>query len=149
MSSDSKPRINEVLPGDAWGILEGDSSAIMVDVRTRAEWAYVGIPDVSSLGLPLLQVEWMRLPNMSLNPHFVGEVLEQLGDQVPDRILFICRSGIRSLKAALAVQEYLDSLGQKCECLNVATGFEGDLNDDHHRGKKNGWKVEGLPWRQF
>jgi rhodanese-related sulfurtransferase len=148
MSSDPKPRVREVLPSEAWGILEGDPSAVLVDVRTRSEWAYVGLPDISQLGRQLLLVEWVQLPNLSLNPYFVGEVIGQLGDETPGTLLFICRSGVRSLKAAAVVQAHLDAQGQMSECINVATGFEGDLDESHHRGTKNGWKVEGLPWRQ-
>ncbi len=148
MSSEQKPRIREVFPSETWAILEQDTSAALVDVRTREEWAFVGIPDLTALNRPLLQVEWARLPDMSLNPHFVGEVVEQLGDSAPNHLLFLCRSGVRSLRAAELVQDYLVSIGQDGECLNVATGFEGDLNDDRHRGHKNGWKVAGLPWRQ-
>lgn len=148
MSSDQKPRIREVFPSETWGILEQDPSAALVDVRTREEWAFVGVPDLTALNRPLLQVEWAQLPDMSLNPHFVGEVVEQLGDSAPGHLLFLCRSGVRSLRAADLVRDYLESIGQAGECLNVATGFEGDLNDDRHRGFKNGWKVAGLPWRQ-
>lgn len=148
MSSGPKPRVREVLPSEAWAILEGEPSAVLVDVRTRAEWAYVGLPDISVFDRQPLLVEWVQLPNLSPNPHFVGEVIGQLGDTAPGKLLFICRSGVRSLRAAAAVQAYLDGVGQESECLNVAAGFEGDLDDDRHRGTKNGWKVEGLPWRQ-
>lgn len=149
MTTGAKPRINEVLPEAAWDILEDDSSAVLVDVRTKSEWAFVGVPDLSSLSSArLLQVEWAQLPNMSRNPRFVGEVLEQLGDKIPHTFLFLCRSGVRSEASAIAVQEHLAGLGQKAECVNVLGGFEGDLNEDGHRGRKNGWKVAGLPWRQ-
>lgn len=85
MNAAAKPVISEVLPKAAWEILEGgDPTAVLVDVRTKSEWAFVGgVPDLSSLGRCLLQVEWAQLPNMSQNPRFVGEVLEQLGDQMP------------------------------------------------------------------
>lgn len=148
MCSASNPRIGEVLPSEAWKILETDPEAVLIDVRTRAEWAFVGLPDLGPLGKTLVQAEWVQLPDMSRNPHFVGEVMEQLGDFAPRRLLFLCRSGARSLKAAEAVDEYLGVLGQEAECINVLTGFEGDLDDNRHRGVKNGWKVEGLAWRQ-
>jgi len=148
MSSAVKPLIGEVLPREAWDVLGTTPNAVLVDVRTRAEWAFVGVPDLTALNRPLLQVEWAQLPDMSMNPHFVGEVMEQLGDMVPEKLLFLCRSGVRSLRAAEAVQAHLASIDQNGICLNVTSGFEGDLNEDRHRGAKNGWKVEGLAWRQ-
>jgi len=148
MDSVAKPRIKEVLPEAAWEILERDPSAVLVDVRTKSEWAFVGVPDLSSLTSRLLQVEWAQLPNMSRNPRFVGEVLEQLGDKIPQTFLFLCRSGVRSEAGAIAVLDHLASLGQGAECVNILGGFEGDLNEGGHRGHKNGWKVAGLPWRQ-
>ncbi|MCI2400232.1 hypothetical protein MN188_12590 [Aliiroseovarius sp. N1Y82] len=85
---------------------------------------------------------------MSQNPRFVGEVLEQLGDHIPHTFLFLCRSGVRSEAGALAVQAHLAGMGQDAECINILGGFEGDLDENGHRGSKNGWKVAGLPWRQ-
>lgn len=148
MNAVAEPGIKEVLPEDAWRILEGDPTAVLVDVRTRSEWAFVGMPDLSSLGRRLLQVEWAQLPNMSPNPRFVGEVLEQMGDHMPSTFLFLCRSGVRSAAGAKAVLAQLDAMGQQADCVNVLGGFEGDLDDHGHRGCTNGWKVAGLPWRQ-
>ena len=148
MNAAAEPKISEVLPRAAWEILEGDPTAVLVDVRTRSEWAFVGVPDLSSLGRRLLQVEWAQLPNMSQNPRFVGEVLEQLGDQMPKVFLFLCRSGVRSAAGARAVKAQLMAQGHEAECVNVLGGFEGDLDEHAHRGCVNGWKVEELPWRQ-
>ncbi|WP_421702422.1 rhodanese-like domain-containing protein [Aliiroseovarius sp.] len=148
MNAAAEPIISEVLPKAAWDILEGDPTAVLVDVRTKSEWAFVGVPDLSSLGRRLLQVEWAQLPNMSQNPRFVGEVLEQLGDQMPKVFLFLCRSGVRSAAGARAVKAQLMAQGHEADCVNVLGGFEGDLDEHAHRGCVNGWKVEELPWRQ-
>lgn len=148
MGSAEKPSVSEVLPGQAWEILMRDPAAVLVDVRTGAEWAFVGIPDLDSLGRAPLLVEWAQLPGMSINPDFVAQVMAGLGGEIPSRLLFLCRSGVRSLHAARAVKAGLGEAGRECECLNVATGFEGDLDGKRHRGNKNGWKVAGLPWRQ-
>ncbi len=148
MSSDAAPDIKQLSPKAAWDLLGEDPTAILIDVRTKSEWAFVGMPDLSSLGHRLLLVEWAQLPNMSLNPRFVGEVMEQLGDHMPRAFLFLCRSGVRSDAGARAVQAHLNAMGQQAECVNVLGGFEGDLDEHGHRGCVNGWKVAGLPWRQ-
>lgn len=142
------PEISEVLPGKAWEILERDPAAVLIDVRTMSEWAYVGLPDLSRLGRAPLLVEWAQLPRMSVNPGFVSEVIAGLEGFVPTRLLFLCRSGVRSKSAAEAVAAHFGESGLECECLNVATGFEGDLDEMRHRGRINGWKAAGLPWRQ-
>ncbi len=144
----SGPRIGEVSPDEAWQILEDSSSARLIDVRTRAEWGFVGVPDLKGVGLAPINVEWASFPDMSLNPRFVAEVLEAIGGDTPDNLLFLCRSGVRSLKAASAVAEHFETHEMSVTCLNVAEGFEGDLDPMGHRGGHNGWKARGLAWRQ-
>jgi len=78
----------------------------------------------------------------------VAEALRRDGGRMPSRILFICRSGARSLAAARAVAEAIGPGSGLEHCTNVAEGFEGDLDSDGHRGTLNGWKTRGLPWRQ-
>ena len=148
MSSVEKPRIGEVLPGEAWTVLQEDSGAALIDVRTRAEWTYVGIPDLGPLPNPFLMVEWQQWPDMNENPEFVELVMEQLWGRTPSKLFFLCRSGFRSLKAAEAIAAHFLQIGQLGDCVNVLGGFEGDKDDMHHRGTRNGWKVAGLPWRQ-
>ena len=132
--------LGDVSPGRTWRDLRDRAEAVLVDVRTRAEWAYVGGPDLASLGKPVVQVEWLMFPTMENNPGF----LEQLRERgvMPDRTIYlICRSGVRSRQAAelLALHGYAT--------YNVADGFEGQLDADGHRGV-GGWRAEGLPWRQ-
>ena len=43
---------------DAWARLKSDSRSVLIDVRTIAEWAYVGLPDLSSIGKRPVLVEW-------------------------------------------------------------------------------------------
>lgn len=142
------PQIGEVNPADAWEILQSDPKAQLIDVRTTAEWGFVGVPDVSDLGKSLVCVEWAQYPDMSRNPRFEQSVQEHLGSEVPGPLLFVCRSGARSLKAAQAITTHYLALGHAVECLNVAEGFEGDLDEQSHRGSRNGWKSRGLAWRQ-
>ncbi|WP_328794939.1 rhodanese-like domain-containing protein [Jannaschia marina] len=118
-----------------------------MDVRTSAEWTFVGWSDLSALGKETVQHEWKSWPDMSPNPAFAGALLDEIGE-LPSRILFMCRSGARSMHAAQAVAEALSVRGVEVPCINVAEGFEGDLDENSHRGGLNGWKARGLAWRQ-
>ena len=131
---------------EAYAILEKDSRAVLVDVRTKAEWTYVGVPDLSALGKQTALVEWQEFPSMKVNAEFVAHVQETLrehGASVDAPILFLCRSGARSRAAAIA----MTNAGQ-AQCFNIANGFEGPLDDKHRRGMVDGWKAQGLPWSQ-
>jgi rhodanese-related sulfurtransferase len=131
----------ELSPKQAWERLVRSSSTRLVDVRTDAEWKYVGEPDVTSAGQDLVKVSWHLSPDMRLNSDF----LDQLRGAVrpDDTLLFLCRSGGRSLAAAKAAK----GAGMN-ESYSVAAGFEGDLDENGHRGNKAGWKCQELPWRQ-
>lgn len=130
----------------AWKGLKEHPRAQLVDVRTRAEWTYVGIPDLGPLGKRAVLVEWQTFPDQSVDPRFAERLaneLEALGVQKDDNLFFICRSGSRSLAAARAMA----SVGYRA-CHNVTEGFEGPLDDERHRGSADGWKAAGLPWLQ-
>ncbi|MEO1239303.1 MAG: rhodanese-like domain-containing protein [Pseudomonadota bacterium] len=148
MSGDPGLGVENVLPADAWTILSNDRSSQLIDVRTRAEWGFVGVPDLSELDREPLFIEWSVFPDMSINPRFVADVHDALRGQWPEALLFICRSGVRSRYAAEAVAEALLPKGASTRCMNVAEGFEGDLDPENHRGRLNGWKARGLAWRQ-
>jgi rhodanese-related sulfurtransferase len=126
---------------DAWDRLK--SGARLVDVRTVAEWNFVGLPDLSSLGADVHTVEWQGFPSGAQNPAFVAQVEGELGADKATPVLLLCRSGARSRAAAIA----LTRAGFE-QAFNVAGGFEGDPDAEGHRGKRNGWKAAGLPWRQ-
>ena len=141
----------DVTPQEAWEMVSGDEKAVLVDVRTTAEWAYVGVPDPTSTGRPLVTVQWERYPDGTVNPEFVDELRVALaaigGDAEPREehvrpLLFICRSGVRSKAAARAATAA--GLGPS---FNVLDGFEGQLDGEGHRGA-SGWRAVGLPWRQ-
>ena len=140
--------VGSLNPLEAWDWLGQSRTAVLVDVRTWAEWTFVGVPDLTGLGKAPVCVEWAAFPDMSKNPRFVAALMEKLGGSAPSELLFICRSGVRSLKAAEAVAEHLSDCGQEAACFNVAEGFEGDLDALGHRGCQNGWKARGLAWRQ-
>ena len=130
----------------AWALLASDPVAQLVDVRTVAEWSFVGLPDLSPLAREPHRVEWQGYPSMQINPNFVTDTagrLEAAGAGPDTPILFLCRSGARSRAAAAAMTR---AGFQKA--FNIAGGFEGDIDDEGHRGRINGWKAIGLPWRQ-
>ncbi|TAJ92781.1 MAG: rhodanese-like domain-containing protein [Reyranella sp.] len=132
----------DVTPSVAWKILGELKDAILIDVRTRAEWNYVGVPDLAGLDKKPGLVEWQVFPSMQVNPDFVGALSGALADKaVP--LLFLCRSGVRSVAAAKAM-----SAAGYSTCLNVTDGFEGPLDAQGKRGATRGWKAAGLPWRQ-
>lgn len=132
----------DLKPTEAWKLLSENQKAQLVDVRTRPEWMFVGLPDLTSIGRrPLLQ-SWQVFPAMEIDPNFTAELAEQLADK-DTPVLFICRSGGRSRAAAQA----LTTAGYR-RCYNVAEGFEGNPDAQRHRGKTGGWKAAGLPWVQ-
>jgi len=130
----------------AWEVLNAEPRSQLVDVRTRAEWTYVGIPDLAPIGKRAVLVEWQTFPDQTVDARFVDRLageLKALGVQLDDDLYFICRSGSRSLAAARAMA----NAGYR-SCHNVAGGFEGPLDDLRHRGILSGWKAAGLPWQQ-
>ena len=131
---------------EAWELLKSDPKAQLVDVRTAAEWSFVGVPDLSQLSRAVVRVEWQSYPTMARNPKFEAAVAEQLkaaGATEATPVFFLCRSGARSAAAAAAM-----TAAGFAKCFNVAAGFEGDLDAQKHRGRVGGWKVDGLPWVQ-
>jgi rhodanese-related sulfurtransferase len=131
---------------EAWALLEKEPKAQLIDVRTTAEWTFVGLPDLSGIGRETLCVEWQSYPDMAVSPQFANLVADRLaraGASQDTPLLFLCRSGARSRAAAIAMTRA--GFGKS---YNVAGGFEGDLDEARHRGRRNGWKAQGLPWRQ-
>jgi len=144
----AQSQVDELAPAETLTSLTETPSSALVDVRTRAEWAYVGLPDISVTGRPLWMVEWMSFPAMAPDPDFFGQLLETAGGTLPNRLFFICRSGVRSMAAAKTVSAAMAESGRNVWCTNVAEGFEGDLDAARHRGCRNGWQARGLPWVQ-
>lgn len=137
-----KTYAGDLTPQQAWDMLSATPKAQLIDVRTDAEFAYVGNPDLSALAKEVVRVYWKIFPAMDVNPDFVA----QIGDAIAEKgapLLLLCRSGVRSKHAA----EAMTTAGYT-ECYNIAEGFEGDKNPHGHRGGVNGWKVDGLPWKQ-
>lgn len=131
----------DVTPEEAFAAVTGDDAALLVDVRTHAEWTYVGVPDLSASGREVAFVEWSQYPTGAVNDRFVDEVRAAGADEGTP-VYFLCRSGVRSRAAAEALTAA--GLGP---AYNVLDGFEGQHDADHHR-TRGGWKNSGLPWRQ-
>ncbi len=128
--------IENLTPQQSWSLLQQNSAAVLVDVRTQMEHAYVGHP------LGAVHIPWKEAPNWEINQNFVSDVSKI----VPSRetpILLLCRSGQRSLAAARA----LEDAGYQ-HLVNIVDGFEGPLDDNNHRGNIGGWRFCFLPWQQ-
>lgn len=138
--------IDDVPVDEVWSRLQADAGAKLIDVRTKAEWSYVGVPDLGSIGKEVVLLEWQTFPDNRIDPQFaerLSALLSKTGVNKDAELFFICRSGARSRSAAqtMAAAGFL-------RCRNVAEGFEGPLDSGRHRGRVAGWKVAGLPWAQ-
>lgn len=137
----------DVSPEEAFELLQGEAGAVLIDVRTHAEWSFVGTADLTQCSKTPMLVEWQRYPTMEANETFVDEVEAAVssgaGSIDKERpLIFLCRSGVRSIAAA----EAMTNAGY-IKCFNVTEGFEGSLDAEGHRGI-GGWKARGLPWQQ-
>jgi rhodanese-related sulfurtransferase len=136
----------DVTAVEAFDLLKQHPNAQLVDVRTRAEWSFVGLPDLSSVDREPICLEWQQYPNMAVAPNFADVLATELrgrGTPSDAPILFLCRSGARSLAAAraLAAKDF-------SQCFNISGGFEGPPDTSRHRGTVDGWKAHALPWIQ-
>ena len=132
----------DLTPQQTWEMLKDEQDAVLIDVRTNAEFAYVGEPELGDMNNPAHKICWKIFPDMNRNPHFEDAVRDVVSKQETP-ILFLCRSGIRSAAAAAT----MTALGYQ-RCYNITEGFEGDKDGNDHCGSINGWKVRGLPWVQ-
>jgi len=142
MAGDKNEYAGDISPREAWTRIHGDPAAQLIDVRTAAEWTYVGLPDLSDLSKAPILVSWQVYPEMTVNPNFADE-LRAKAIAPGQALYFLCRSGARSRAAAIAMTKA--GFGP---CYNIAGGFEGDLDAAKHRGGQNGWKFSGLAWKQ-
>lgn len=136
--------VQSISSQEAWKMLNDNPRAVMVDVRSDMEFLFVGHP-VGAIHIP-----WIDYPDWVINPSFVSDVRKLLLGGVshddPDAgvpVLLICRSGKRSLEAGnLLINKGIGDI------YNVEQGFEGDVDENHHRGTIGGWRFDGLPWEQ-
>jgi len=132
----------DVSPAQAWQELQNNPLAILIDVRTQPEWVFSGVPSLQSVGKQPLMISWKLYPTMEQNIGFVPAVCRLVAEKDAP-IYFLCKTGGRSLDAAIAMTE----VGYT-QCYNVADGFEGDRDDNGRRGTLSGWKASNLPWEQ-
>jgi len=137
-------QVKTLNPRQAWQLMEDNPRAVLVDVRSNMEFLFVGHPKGA------VHIPWIDEPDWEINPHFLRQVRElMLGGIICDTdegcapILLICRSGKRSLEAGKLLVE-----NRFRDVFNIAEGFEGELDDEHHRSSIGGWRFEGLPWEQ-
>jgi rhodanese-related sulfurtransferase len=143
----SRPYEGDMSVRDVWAQLEGNRDAFLIDVRTRAEWAFVGVPLVPAGAREPLFAEWQSYPTMAMDPSFADAVEAAIlgagGSKESSRLFFLCRSGARSQGSAAAL-----TAAGFAHCFNIESGFEGPPDADGHRGQVAGWKADGLPWAQ-
>ncbi len=136
--------VKALSPPQAFDFINENQRAVLIDVRSSMEFLFVGHPKGS------VHVPWIDAPEWVINPQFVTEVrkvmlggigtVEHTGDAP---VVLICRSGKRSLEAGILLLDNGFS-----EVYNISEGFEGELDDTHHRSTKGGWRYHGLPWEQ-
>lgn len=136
--------VKTVTPKTAFDLIQSDPRALLIDVRSNMEFLFIGHP-VDAISIP-----WIDEPDWTINPNFAAEVRKLIlggldhdsgGHNVP--IFLICRSGKRSLEAGnLLLKEGFHDV------YNIQDGFEGELDNEHHRSTLAGWRFEGLPWSQ-
>jgi rhodanese-related sulfurtransferase len=127
--------MEHLTPREAYQLLKSNPLALFVDCRSEMEFLFVGHP-VGAMMIP-----WNDGPNWDVNPDFVAHVKKAASVDRP--VVLICRSGNRSQEAGCALEQAGFS-----HVYNVLHGFEGELNDNHQRGKASGWRFDGLPWEQ-
>lgn len=129
------PYQGALTPAEAWQVWQLAPGARLVDVRTRAEWDWVGrVPNA-------VEIEWLSWPGSQPNPGFINQLRQQVDPEA--LVLFMCRSGGRSDAAARAA-----GAAGYTNCYNVLEGFEGDKDANGQRNRVGGWRHAGLPWHQ-
>ena len=136
--------LKDLSPPEAWELLQSNPRAVLVDIRSTMEFLFVGHPKGA------VHLAWIDEPDWEVNSHFVPEArMLMLGGKISDieegsaPIILICRSGKRSKEAGKALIDAGFS-----DIYHVDEGFEGELDENHQRGKLGGWRYHKLPWVQ-
>lgn len=145
MSSEKKTsgKVHGLTPQEAYELLESNASAVLIDVRSSMEYLFVGHAKGS------VHVPWIDEPDWTVDPDFAAHVRKVMlgglghGDHASAPVVLICRSGKRSQEAG---EDLLEN--GFTEVYNVLEGFEGELDQEHHRSTLGGWRFHGLPWEQ-
>jgi rhodanese-related sulfurtransferase len=136
--------VKGLTPQEAWDLVQSDPRALLIDIRSTMEYLFVGHPQGA------VHLAWIDEPEWDVNPHFVTEIrklvlggLSHDDSQPGAPIILICRSGKRSLEAGRALLQ----AGFR-DVYHIDEGFEGELDEHHHRSTSGGWRFRGLPWEQ-
>ncbi len=127
--------MEHLTPKEAHAFLQANPQAVFIDCRSEWEFLFVGHP------VGAILVAWYEGENWDINPRFLSEV--RIASSINRPVVLICRSGNRSREAG----EFLEKNGMT-DIYNVTYGFEGELDENHHRSTHNGWRFDGLPWEQ-
>ncbi len=137
-------KLTHINPKQASELIQKEPNVVFVDVRSDMEYLFIGHPKGA------VNIPWIDEPDFVINPHFVRDIRKLILGGVIDSpehhaapVLLICRSGKRSEEAGNLLIEN----GFK-RVYNIEHGFEGELNDEHHRSTLGGWRFENLPWEQ-
>lgn len=131
--------MKHLLPREAHAYLQAHPEALFLDVRMELEYLYVGHPPGA------VHVAWYEYPEMQPDTErFIAQVRREAGGDLARPLVLLCRSGTRTIAAGQA----LEAAGFG-EVINVLHGFEGDPDENFQRGKRNGWRFDGLPWEQM
>jgi rhodanese-related sulfurtransferase len=122
-------------PAEAYELWRLAPGARLIDVRTKAEWDWVGrVPGA-------IEIEWQDYPAKQQNLHFIQILKHSVTSE--SLLIFLCRSGQRSSLAATAATQ-----AGFPDCYNVLEGFEGNKDANGQRNRIGGWRLAGLPWNQ-
>ena len=132
--------INLTSATEAWSKLQEDDS-YLIDVRTSAEWNFVGVPLYDPH--KLIKLSLFEYPDMSFNSDFLNEFNKLFKGSKNSKLFCLCRSGVRSQQAA----EIFETAEFK-NIYNIIDGFEGNTDNNRQRNQISGWKFSGLPWEQ-
>ena len=124
-------------PLDAWAHLQQEPDTLFIDVRMEIESKYVGHPP------GVVNIPWVEYPALKPDPAGFVAAVDRLARSKDQTLVLICRSGERTVDAGIALEK-----AGYTQVVNVLEGFEGDLDEDQHRGTESGWRFDGLPWTQ-
>ena len=130
--------MKNLLPHEAWDLIQQQPDTLFVDVRMEIESMYVGRPP------RVHNIPWYEYPDMTPDPQKFATAVEREAGHKERPLLLICRSGVRTLHAGQA----LEAAGFT-DVAHVVHGFEGDLDTYFRRSVLNGWRHDNLPWEQM
>jgi len=137
-------KLNDLSPKVAYDYLQTTPNSLLIDIRSSMEYLFVGHP------VGATHIAWIDEPDWEVNPDFAPQVTSALESRFPGidprtgaSVLLLCRSGKRTLEAGAV----LLAAGFE-KVFHVDEGFEGERDEQHHRGTVGGWRFHGLPWEQ-